>query len=39
MNEKIIILNGAARKNGNTAKLVEAFENGTKLAGNQVSKI
>ena len=39
MDKKVIILNGAARKNGNTAKLVEAFENGTKLAGNQVSKI
>ena len=36
MDKKVIILNGAARKNGNTAKLVEAFENGTKLAGNQV---
>lgn len=24
MNKKVIILNGAARKNGNTAKLVEA---------------
>ena len=36
MNKKIIILNGAARKNGNTAKLVEAFEDGAKSAGNQV---
>ena len=36
MNKKIIILNGAARKNGNTAKLVEAFEDGAKSVGNQV---
>ena len=36
MNKKVIILNGAARKNGNTAKLVEAFEDGAKSAGNQV---
>ena len=36
MNKKIIVLNGAARKNGNTAKLVEAFEDGAKSAGNQV---
>ena len=38
MNKKIIILNGAARKNGNTAKLVEAFEDGAIFAGNQVKK-
>ena len=36
MNKKIIILNGAARKNGNTAKLVEAFEDGAISVGNQV---
>ena len=36
MNRKIIILNGAARKTGNTAKLVEAFASGAKAAGNQV---
>ncbi len=36
MNQKILILNGAARKNGNTAKLVEAFADGAKTAGNQV---
>ena len=36
MNKKIIILNGAARKNGNTTKLVEAFEDGAISAGNQV---
>ena len=37
MNQKIIILNGAARKNGNTAKVVEAFTDGAKSAGNQVN--
>ena len=36
MNKKIIVLNGAARKNGNTAKLVEAFVHGAESAGNQV---
>ena len=36
MNKKIIILNGAARKNGNTAKLVGAFADGAASAGNQV---
>ena len=36
MNKRIIILNGAARKNGNTAKLVEAFADGAMSAGNQV---
>lgn len=36
MNKKIIILNGAARKNGNTIKLIEAFANGAEKAGNQV---
>ncbi len=36
MNKKIIILNGAARKNGNTAKLVNAFAQGAAPAGNQV---
>ena len=30
-------MNGAARKNGNTAKLVEAFTDGAKSAGNQVA--
>ena len=37
MSKKIIILNGAARKNGNTAKLTAAFVEGVKAAGNQVS--
>ena len=36
MNKKIVILNGAARKNGNTAKLVESFADGAKSSGNQV---
>lgn len=36
MNKKIIVLNGAARKNGNTVKLVEAFADGAESAGNQV---
>ena len=35
MNKKIIVLNGAPRKNGNTAKLVEAFVDGAKSSGNQ----
>ena len=37
MNKKIIVLNGAARKNGNTAKLVNAFTDGAKSAGNEVT--
>ncbi|MDE6727420.1 MAG: flavodoxin family protein [Oscillospiraceae bacterium] len=37
MNKKIIILNGAARKNGNTSKLTAAFADGARAAGNQVS--
>ena len=36
MNKKIIILNGAARKNGNTAKLAESFADGARSAGNEV---
>ena len=36
MNKKIIVLNGAARKNGNTAKLVKAFSEGAESVGNQV---
>ena len=36
MSKKIIILNGAARKNGNTAKLAEAFADGARSAGNEV---
>ena len=37
MNKKIIILNGAARKNGNTFKLAEAFADGATAAGNEVN--
>ena len=37
MNKKIIVLNGAARKNGNTVKLVEAFADGARSVGNQVT--
>ncbi|MCM1271900.1 MAG: flavodoxin family protein [Ruminococcus flavefaciens] len=33
---KILILNGAARKNGNTKKLIEAFTDGAKSSGNEV---
>ena len=36
MSKKIIILNGAARKNGNTAKLAEAFADGARSTGNEV---
>ena len=36
MDKKIIILNGAARKNGNTSKLAEAFADGARSAGNDV---
>lgn len=34
----IMILNGAARKNGNTAKLIKAFTEGAIGAGNQVKE-
>ena len=37
MSKKIILLNGAARKNGNTAKLIAAFADGAKAAGNHVT--
>ena len=36
MKQKIIVLNGSARKNGNTAKLVASFADGAQSAGNQV---
>ena len=35
---RIIILNGAARKNGNTAKLVKAFTDGAISSGNEVTE-
>lgn len=36
MSKKIIILNGASRQNGNTAKLAQAFADGAISAGNEV---
>ncbi len=36
--KKIVILNGAARKNGNTAKLIQAFTDGAKSAGHDVQE-
>lgn len=38
MPKKIIIMNGAARKNGNTAKLVQAFSEGARSAGHSVQE-
>lgn len=38
MAKKILILNGVARKNGNTAKLVQAFSDGAKSVGHKVSE-
>ena len=35
---KIIILNGAARKNGNTAKLIKAFIEGAASTGNEIKE-
>lgn len=34
----ILILNGAARKNGSTKKLIEAFTDGAKSSGNEVQE-
>ena len=36
--KNILILNGAARKNGNTKKLIDAFVDGAKSAGNVVTE-
>ncbi len=36
VSKNILILNGAARRNGNTAKLVQAFSDGAKSAGHIV---
>ncbi len=36
--KNILILNGAARKNGNTAKLVQAFSDGAKSAGHTLQE-
>ena len=38
MSKKIIILNGAARKNGGTAKLIHAFTEGARSAGHSVQE-
>ena len=37
MPQKILILNGSPRKNGNTTKLVEAFTKGARNSGNTVT--
>ena len=37
--KKIALLNGAARKNGNTAELVRAFTKGAESAGNEVREV
>ena len=36
--KRILILNGAGKKNGNTAALVNAFKGGAEAAGNQVTE-
>ena len=36
--KRILILNGAGKKNGNTAALVNAFKSGAEAAGNQVTE-
>ena len=36
--KKIVILNGAGKKNGNTAALIEAFKTGAKESGNEVKE-
>ncbi|MCM1220174.1 MAG: flavodoxin family protein [Lachnospiraceae bacterium] len=33
---EILILNGASRKNGSTAKLIKAFSDGARSAGNEI---
>lgn len=38
MGKRILILNGAARKNGNTAKLIQAFSEGARSAGHIVQE-
>ena len=38
MAKSIVILNGAARKNGSTAKLIQAFSDGAKSAGHTVQE-
>ena len=36
--KKILILNGAGKKNGNTAALIKAFREGAEAAGNTVTE-
>ena len=36
--KKILILNGAGKKNGNTAALIKAFTEGAESAGNEVKE-
>ena len=36
--KKILVLNGAGKKNGNTAGLIEAFKTGAESAGNEVKE-
>ena len=36
--KKILILNGAGKKNGNTAALIEAFTEGAENVGNEVEE-
>jgi multimeric flavodoxin WrbA len=38
MSKKIMILNGSPRENGNTAALVEAFQEGAESGGHSVSR-
>lgn len=38
MNKNILILNGAARKNGNTKKVIDAFVSGAKESNNLVTE-
>ncbi|MCD7855270.1 MAG: flavodoxin family protein [Clostridiales bacterium] len=38
MAKKILVLNGAARKNGSTAKLIRSFTEGARSAGHSVKE-
>jgi len=38
MSKKIVILNGSARTNGNTAALIQAFTDGAEAAGHTVTR-
>lgn len=38
MSKKVLVLNGSARKNGNTAKLVQAFSDGAISAGHHIQE-